>query len=179
MPEKKPYTRPKMTKKRVPSQQAEQEAEKKGLSGKTRRAYIGGAINRAKQEKKTGHAAAPKKAAKKAYEKPALKKTNPTTAQAKEMSEARRPAYEKKRKKLENLPALTGSEKQVAWAEKIRTHYIADMKRGYPAHPAHIYKHTSEGITEAANHAQHSSASWWIENRHAIERARIQSETGY
>ena len=95
-----------MTKKRVPSAQAEQEAEKKGLSGKTRRAYIGGAINRAKQEKKTGHAAASKQPAKprKAYEKPAL----------------------------HAAPALRGSEKQVAWAKTLRASYVKVHGKTHP-----------------------------------------------
>ena len=52
-----------------------------------------------------------------------------------------------------DLPALTGSEKQVAWAEKIRRERLAAAFRKDPE--------------AAKRHIERVEAKWWIDNRSA------------
>jgi len=188
---KKPYVRPKLTKRRVPSTQAEEEAEKKGLSAEKRRAYVGGAINRAKQEKETGHGATKTKGA---YEKPAIRQT--TSAEHEREKEHHGKAYTDalnrehkaalvaaKRERSHEAavllarirsrpPALSGSEKQVAWANQIRSAYLAKRRseaqklaRQYRDDGAYIAKGRLESLAEEHDR---KSASWWIDQRYGM-----------
>ena len=64
------------------------------------------------------------------------------------------------------LPDLTGTEKQIAWATKIRAELIANQERGY--HRARNgYKLLSQQELEAVDWiiANKPSAGWWIDHR--------------
>lgn len=107
---------------------------------------------------------------------------------------------------VESLPALTGSERQVAWAEKIRTDGIAriveEVRRaptGYgravravtTGHRAPLFGPQLDRLAVAdrdevarlliAAAVAQTSASWWIDNRSAIPYAAmdVMSEDGH
>ncbi|CAM5628505.1 hypothetical protein [Streptomyces griseomycini] len=63
-------------------------------------------------------------------------------------------------------PALTGSERQVAWAETIRAAAVVKVRESATWWPEKYPEVTGDpaGIIEAAMLAQ-TSASWWIDNR--------------
>ncbi len=86
---------------------------------------------------------------------------------------------ELKEKILSELPALTGSEKQIAWAEKIRQAWMGDMKamfqmvsnRNYPSTKMPpIYE-----LQKLAEKHDQVEASWWIDNR----RGAATGQRGY
>jgi len=67
--------------------------------------------------------------------------------------------------KEQNLPKLTGSEKQIPWAETIRQQMLADMDE-------FVYKHIKPEcrndlkLCEAIDHIKgKTEARWWIDNR--------------
>jgi len=71
-------------------------------------------------------------------------------------------------------PALKGSEKQIAWAEKLRAYnydiFVAAKKRGEEAmagghNPGDAEKQIFDFVVAAGNC---TSAKWWIDNREAI-----------
>lgn len=82
------------------------------------------------------------------------------------------------------LPALNGSQKQVAWAEKIRMDMMKDMESAFKMYMERIDKRKEEGKdpAKAIRNAKmcdvvrkyilenYTSASWWIDSRkeHAI-----------
>lgn len=86
-------------------------------------------------------------------------------------------------------PALTGSEKQIAWADQIRVAAVADMEQ-------RLTKQLTADVAEQAlaywTHAalRQTDASWWIDNRARIlpsinsliltadERATLSQMTG-
>lgn len=68
-------------------------------------------------------------------------------------------------KKGPALPPLSGTEKQAAWASRIRAGFLA----GLPPDRA-------EGFTRAAR--GETRASWWIENRDRLEPALAEAATG-
>lgn len=55
------------------------------------------------------------------------------------------------------LAQLTGTPKQIAWAESIRRDRISELVRNYP----NVDK---DRVATVLNHK--TSASWWIDNRH-------------
>jgi hypothetical protein len=65
-----------------------------------------------------------------------------------------------------HLPTLTGSERQTAWAERIRADLIAKIDKYDSESPA---EHTdiSAGIRQVLMGAvaRHTTARWWIDNR--------------
>ena len=68
------------------------------------------------------------------------------------------------------LPKLEGSEKQVAWAEKIRADILQRLKPSDKAattpQQEEIKKYIAKEYAKIKNEA---SAAWWIENRNRIE----------
>jgi len=71
---------------------------------------------------------------------------------------------------VEKLPDLTGSEKQIAWAESIRTKILNDFIQKFTAeNMENIKNHPTERVEEARNQCAKdfldSSAKYWIENR--------------
>lgn len=81
---------------------------------------------------------------------------------------------------VENLPALTGTEKQVAWAEDIRATAIAEMARLFDFHVRARFANDpakfGEGV-EVANKtfgpliASKTEAKYWIDNRNTDIRS--------
>lgn len=78
------------------------------------------------------------------------------------------------------LPELQGSEKQIAWARKIRAEFIAKMERlfngernhGEPARVAEITK-AKAGYAKALE--SRLSASYWIDNRNNFTKLIVQN----
>lgn len=76
----------------------------------------------------------------------------------------------------DEYPELTGSEKQVAWAEKIRRQYVADMiNKLNRAMSIHIGKveGSKENIVDILSAIekvvnQNTEAKFWIENRNTL-----------
>ncbi len=76
----------------------------------------------------------------------------------------------------DDYPVLTGSEKQVAWAEKIRRQYVADMiNKLNRAMSIHIGKveGSKENIVDILSAIekvvnQNTEAKFWIENRNTL-----------
>ena len=147
------------------SSKAEEEADKKHISGPAKKRYVGGAINRAKQEKAgtaKKKAAPAKPTAKKTTTKPAAKKT---TAKKETAPSVKIEHYSPK-------PLATGSEKQRAWAEKIREHSLKEVRDFYePTLQSAIKEGKLTSKQEAGIHAynrayahlaRQSSAEWWI-----------------
>ncbi|GAA0739251.1 helix-turn-helix domain-containing protein [Dactylosporangium roseum] len=73
------------------------------------------------------------------------------------------------------LPALTGSDKQIAWAETIRLAGLASLEDYARRHTGHISDATTRArvtdtllriLTRIAS--AHADARWWIDNRHNI-----------
>lgn len=60
---------------------------------------------------------------------------------------------------MTELPALTGSEKQIAWATKIRSNFVALLSDPY--NPQMEYIEQAKLITDGA---------WWIDQRHLLDR---------
>ena len=60
------------------------------------------------------------------------------------------------------LPALTGSEKQIAWAGKIRENFLADA-RSAAFFDAERARKFAEAAAEIVSQA--TSAAWWIDHR--------------
>lgn len=86
-------------------------------------------------------------------------------------------------------PTLTGSEKQIAWAEQIRVTAVADMEKRLTARlAADVAEKALAYWTRAA--LRQTDASWWIDNRARIlpsinsltltadERAALSQMTG-
>lgn len=76
------------------------------------------------------------------------------------------------------LPELTGSDKQVAWANKIR----ADLMPAVDAEIARLLRKAANGDTDEAQAvaaawraeiANQADASWWIDNRYNRSAAGI------
>jgi len=64
-----------------------------------------------------------------------------------------------------NLPALTGSEKQVAWAETIRQQMLANIDAFVYKHIKEEYRNDSK-LLEVIDHIRNKTeARWWIDNR--------------
>lgn len=63
---------------------------------------------------------------------------------------------------MTQMPTLTGSPKQVAWADKIRTKAI-ELLTASPMPQ-------SKALLPLA--AQHTQASWWIDGRNLLEHQR-------
>lgn len=76
------------------------------------------------------------------------------------------------------LPALEGSEKQIAWAKKIRAEFIVNMERIINSAVQRSNGNKSEGLLKVergyANALNNqASASYWINNRAAGEKAIV------
>lgn len=61
--------------------------------------------------------------------------------------------------KADGLPALTGSEKQIRWAESIRQKKMAAAREWLSRHPG------EQADKCLAWYGGHASASWWIDHR--------------
>ena len=77
---------------------------------------------------------------------------------------------EKPAKKREGLAALTGSEKQIAWAEKIRDQFVSGISDAMSS--------TSEEYIPLLNKVidyikSIPSASWWIDHRNFGDAANL------
>lgn len=64
-----------------------------------------------------------------------------------------------KQSKADGLPALTGSEKQIRWAESIRKEKMAAAREWLARHPG------EQADKCLAWYGGHASASWWIDHR--------------
>lgn len=64
-----------------------------------------------------------------------------------------------KQAKADGLPALTGSEKQIRWAESIRKEKMAAAREWLARHPG------EQADKCLAWYGGHASASWWIDHR--------------
>ena len=71
-----------------------------------------------------------------------------------------------------SLPALTGSEKQIAWAETVRQQMIASIDEYiYRDGSAFLRRENEAQLREAAEQIkQRTSARWWIDHRDIRER---------
>lgn len=88
----------------------------------------------------------------------------------------------------QELPKLTGSEKQVAWAEKIRDEKISDAEKwlaifeqqaASETNPALKARHeeSAAAYREALQLAhEHADSRWWIDNRSTSLRARVDQQ---
>lgn len=89
-----------------------------------------------------------------------------------------------------DLPELTGSQKQVDWARKIRATAIeaiadgmnAALDRGFPSHMCHEpefvrVSQTTQKAADliAAGLTVRTGASWWIDNRDELKRNAVAS----
>lgn len=64
----------------------------------------------------------------------------------------------------ENLPMLTGSEKQVAWAEQIRAQLIEQVEEVFSRAKDAAGVEMARAALAAAC-AEHTDAAWWIDNQ--------------
>lgn len=64
-----------------------------------------------------------------------------------------------KQAKADGLPALTGSEKQIRWAESIRKEKMAAAREWLSRYPG------EQADKCLAWYGSHASASWWIDHR--------------
>ena len=64
-----------------------------------------------------------------------------------------------KQAKADGLPALTGSEKQIRWAESIRKEKMATAREWLARYPG------EQADKCLAWYGGHASASWWIDHR--------------
>lgn len=79
------------------------------------------------------------------------------------------------------LPVLTGSDKQIAWAESIRAAIVRDanvlMDKAWTAAAAAGHDPAAviapQAATIAAAIASQPAASWWIDNRDATLRSAV------
>lgn len=63
----------------------------------------------------------------------------------------------------QNLPALTGSEEQIRWAEEIRKRLLKSMNAAIRTTP---FEFRVRQLLETKNWMEEqTSASWWIQNR--------------
>ena len=62
------------------------------------------------------------------------------------------------------LPALNGSEKQIAWAAKIRRDALTALESFTPTQNEDMYKAFCEWV------ASHAECRWWIDNREKLDR---------
>lgn len=83
----------------------------------------------------------------------------------------RKAEFEHAKQETESLPELTGSEKQIAWATKIRADFFRQVRQKMEETEAagktvgENYKRVVEEITGR------TSSSWWIDNR--VYSARV------
>lgn len=175
------------------SDRAGEEAEKKSLTGKVKKSYVGGAYNRARLEKAKKAPATP--ATRKAYTKPSLRATSHAEherekehhsaayekalndhhkEQMKDVKDTRHTAAKKILEHIQSQPsALTGSEKQVEWATKIRAAYLAKMAskathyaQRYALDGSEVDKTRLQHLAEERDHTQ---AAWWINHRDGLK----------
>lgn len=82
--------------------------------------------------------------------------------------------------KASGLPALVGSDKQIAWAETIRKNALASAqnnvlsREAFAALPADKQE-SGRGVFEVVRTARdrletETSAKWWIDNRYSVNR---------
>ena len=82
-------------------------------------------------------------------------------------------AREEKAKEM-GLPELTGTEKQVAWAQKIRLSILDTLSEKHTAMYCKFDGITEEQYTKAVEYAASiESASWWIENRDVMTMSKL------
>ena len=67
---------------------------------------------------------------------------------------------------FKDFPALTGSDKQVKWAEDIRSRFYADINRVMKECVARNDVNNFGGFRQRGEeNLRQTSASWWIDNR--------------
>lgn len=85
------------------------------------------------------------------------------------------PRFVSKKALKKEMPALEGSEKQIAWGQDIREQAISWLKRQKHL-PGNVF---SEGCSDAdkerlmARAAKRTKASWWIDRRNEIRNGGI------
>jgi hypothetical protein len=64
---------------------------------------------------------------------------------------------------------MKGTEKQVAWAEKIKAKHIADLEKGLKVYKESRHLRLAAFLEKVEEEVLHQdNASWWIENRGSI-----------
>lgn len=71
----------------------------------------------------------------------------------------------KMQEELNNLPALAGSEKQIQWAEDLRAHFLAKIRRNMDRG---LYR-DPRAMMQAVESAQQARATWWIDHRYEVQ----------
>ena len=72
------------------------------------------------------------------------------------------------------LPALTGTPSQIEWAEQIRMRVIKNIERQIRSGQGYQRTAVFQGNRERL--LQHTSASWWIENRNRAGVAAVRRQ---
>lgn len=75
----------------------------------------------------------------------------------------------------DGLPALRGTERQVAWAEQIRQDKLVALNAFADDYAAKGKPKTSQNVSMTAEYILHTKASarWWIDNRDSTARALV------
>lgn len=75
-----------------------------------------------------------------------------------------------------DLPLLTGSPKQIAWADDIRAQALVEIDKFRAGMAAHVAQHPEAAVEETSNNAaldqviaDHPDARWWIDHRNLAE----------
>lgn len=68
-----------------------------------------------------------------------------------------------------NLPALTGTEKQIAWAEQIRSKTLATVAAFF-ANAGLAGRPEAQQVYDLLD--RQTEARWWIDSRHLLETHR-------